>query len=83
MEREQYDLYNKIYNELVKRKVSRGQMKEPNKYEREDAFMGAILDIEKGIDAYETFRESFKLVHEVELSKKEYESSYHLCKGFD
>ena len=82
MEREQYDLYNKIYNELVKRKVSRRQMEEPDKYEREDAFMGAILDIEKGVDAYETFRDSFESVHGVELSKIEYESAYHLYKGF-
>ena len=83
MNREEYALYNKIYNDLVGRKVSIKAMKEPDKYEREDAFMSIVIDIDKGVEPYEAFKESFKLVHEVELSRIVYESAYGLCKGFN
>lgn len=78
-----YQLYSKIYNNLVDRFVSSGKMEEPDKYEREDAFMSAVINIEKGNDDYEEFKSSFKLVHDIDLSEIIYRSAYNLCKGFN
>lgn len=78
----QYELFNKVYNELVNRFVSARKMKSPDKHEREDAFMSAMIGIEKGNEPYEEFKESFKLVHNIDLSRLLYDSAYNLCKGF-
>ena len=83
MEKEMYMLYSKIYNELVKSFVSSGLMEEPDRYEREDAFMSEIIEIENGKDAYEEFKSSFNLVHDVDLSEQMFKSAYDLNKDFN
>ena len=77
MDREQFNFCNKLYNELLNRKRIN-----PDKYEREDAFMGAIMDIENGKDMKDAFIDSFKSVHNIEITDEIYQSCFHLVKGF-
>lgn len=69
--------YSKLYNELLKRyRIN------PDKYEREDAFLSAIFDIEDGKDEKTAFKEVFKSVHDIELSDIIFNSAYALVRGF-
>ena len=69
--------YNKLYNELLNRyRIN------PDKYEREDAFLSAISDIEDGKDEKTAFKEVFKSVHDIELSDIIFNSAYALVCGF-
>lgn len=72
-----YSFYSKLYNELLKRyRIN------PDKYEREDAFLSAIFDIEDGKDEKIAFKEAFKSVHDIELSDIIFNSAYALVLGF-
>ena len=76
MDKEQYELFTKVHNELIKRMRINA-----DKYEREDSF-SAILDVEKGKDMKESLIHSFKAVYGVEISDVLYDSCYAVCKGF-
>lgn len=77
MQAERYTFINKLYNELLKRKQI-----DPDKYEREDAFMGIVHDIDNGISEQVAFVKAFDLVHGIELSDAIYKSCYANVKGF-
>ena len=71
------NFYSKLYNELLKRyRIN------PDKYEREDAFLSAVFDIEDGKDEKTAFKEVFKSVHNVELSDVIFNSAYAAVLGF-
>lgn len=72
-----YNFYNKLYNELLKR-----YNLNPDKYEREDAFQSVVFDIEDGKDEKIAFKEAFKAVHDVELSDIIFNSAYAVVLGF-
>lgn len=72
-----YNFYSKLYNELLKRyRIN------PDKYEREDAFLSAVFDIEDGKGEKTAFKEVFKSVHDIELSDIIFNSAYALVRGF-
>lgn len=72
-----YNFYNKLYNELLKR-----YNLNPDKYEREDAFLSAVFDIEDGKDEKTAFKEVFKSVHNIELSDIIFNSACAVVLGF-
>ena len=59
-----YETLNKVYNRILEE-----QGIDPDKYEREDAFMGIWFDHEKGIDLTTSIIDTFDVVHGVELSE--------------
>lgn len=72
-----YNFYNKLYNELLKRyRIN------PDKYERADALLSAVSDTEDGKDEKTAFKEVFKSVHNVELSDIIFNSAYATVLGF-
>lgn len=75
MDKEQYELFTKVHNELIKRLRINA-----DKYERQDSF-SAIIDVENGMDMKEALIEAFKAVYDVEISDKIYDSCYALCAG--
>jgi CRISPR/Cas system endoribonuclease Cas6 (RAMP superfamily) len=71
------NFYSKLYNELLKRyRIN------PDKYEREDAFLSAVFNIEDGKDEKTAFTEVFKSVHNIELSDMIFNSAYAVVLGF-
>ena len=89
MEKEQYELFTKVHNELIKRLRI-----DADKYARQDSF-SAIIDVENG-DAETAYWldlgticmiiclivEAFKAVYDVEVTDKIYNSCYTLCIGW-
>lgn len=75
MDKEQYELFTKVHNELIKRLRINA-----DKYARQDSF-SAIIDVENGMDMKEALLEAFKAVYDVEISDKIYNSCYALCAG--
>ena len=75
MDKEQYELFTKVHNELIKRLRINA-----DKYARQDSF-SAIIDVENGMDMKEALIEAFKAVYDVEISDKIYNSCYALCTG--
>lgn len=77
MDREQYELFTKVHNELINRMRIKA-----DKYEREDSF-SAYFDV---IDGKKSMKDAlihaFRAVYNVEISNAIYESCYALCKGF-
>lgn len=76
MNKEQYELFTKVHNELINRLRI-----DADKHEREDSF-SAIIDVENGIPMKEALIEAFKTVYDVEVSDMIYDSCYALCVGF-
>lgn len=76
MEKEQYELFTKVHNELIKRLRI-----DADKYARQDSF-SAIIDVENGKDMKEALIEAFKAVYDVEVTDKIYNSCYTLCIGW-
>lgn len=76
MNKELYELFIKVHNELINRLGI-----DADKYEREDSF-SAIIDVENGKDMKEALVEAFDLVYGVEVTNEIYNSCYALCKGF-
>lgn len=72
-----FQFYNKLYDELLKRKRI-----DADKCEREDAFMSIIFDIENGKSDLQSFKDMFKAVHKVDLSDETFKSAYALVAGF-
>lgn len=75
MNKEQYELFTKVHNELIKRKRIKA-----DKYELQDSF-SAIIDVENGKDMKDALIEAFKAVYDVEISDAMYMSCYAVCKG--
>lgn len=76
MNKEQYELFTKVHNELINR-----MRIEADKYERQDSF-SAIIDVENGKDMKEALIETFAAVYDVEISDAIYDSCYALCAGW-
>lgn len=77
MKQEDFRLYNKIYNELLDMYGI-----DLDKYEREDAFMGAIISVEKeGKNFKDAIIHSFDAVHDIDLTEEEYEIALKEVKG--
>ena len=72
-----YQFYNKLYNELLKRKRINA-----DKYEREDAFISIVFEIDYGKNVVQAFKDVFKAVHEVDLSDEIFQSAQALVAGF-
>ena len=72
-----YQFYNKLYNELLKRKRINA-----DKYEREDAFISIVFEIDDGKNVVQAFKDVFKAVHEVDLSDEIFQSAQALVAGF-
>lgn len=72
-----YQFYNKLYNELLKRKRINA-----DKYEREDAFISIVFEIDDGKNVVQAFKDVFKAVHEVDLSDEIFKSAQALVAGF-
>jgi hypothetical protein len=75
MDKEQYELFTKVHNELINRLKIKA-----TKYERQDSF-SAIIDVENGQNMKDALIETFKAVYDVEISDEVYESCYALCVG--
>ena len=76
MNKEQYELFTKVHNELINRLRINA-----DKYERQDSF-SAIIDVENGKPMKEALIETFKAVYDVEIPDTIYESCYALCMGW-
>ena len=76
MNKEQYELFTKVHNELLNRLRI-----DADKYERQDSF-SAIIDVEKGKPMKDALIEAFKAVYDVEVSDMIYNSCYALCAGW-
>lgn len=77
MNKEQYELFTKVHNELIKRLRI-----DADKYERQDSF-SAIIDVENGKPMKDALVEAFKAVYDVEVSDLIYHSCYNLCVGIN
>jgi hypothetical protein len=75
MNKEQYELFTKVHNELLKR-----LRLNPSKYQRQDSF-SAIIDVKNGKPMKDALIETFKAVYNVEISDLIYHSCYNLCVG--
>lgn len=72
-----HQFYNKLYNELLKRKRINA-----DKYEREDAFTSIVFEIDDGKNVVQAFKDGFRAVHEEELSEAVFNSAYAAVAGF-
>jgi hypothetical protein len=59
-----FENLSKVYNRILEE-----QGLNPDKYEREDAFMGIYFDHKKGIDLVASIIDTFDIVHGVELEE--------------